>query len=653
VGRSAATVLVLAALALGCVPGDAAAHAGLTSSDPAAGAALGAAPTAVVLTFSEQPQASLSSITVSDTKGVAYQAGLPQPARGDPLSLVVPVRALGSGVYTVSWRVDSAVDGHATSGAYAFGVGVSPSAVPATRSTTQSVSSLLELLARWVLLVGLVALLGAATAGAARFGGERGTDLVMAAAGWLAAVIGLLLLAEAQRRNASSSFGALLRTPVGHALIWRAVALGAAGAALLLARQLPRIRRGALLAAMIAALAAIAVHVANGHADAGSWPHSLTVAAQFAHFAAAGVWIGGLGALLLGVRGAPSPAKTAAVRRFSTIAAVGLSVVVATGTVRAFSALHSWGDLTSTGYGRAVLAKIVLVAIIAVLGLRNRRRSVPAAAANLRPLRRTSAVELTVAAGALAVAALLGTLAPPVAGQQLGLRGLSVTGADLATTVRVRLTTVSDEPGPNRFVAHVQDYDTGAPVRDANVQLSFTPLDDPGVAATSLGLRSAGDGSYAGSGANLTFDGRWGVTVLIQRASGAVEVPLELDVPSPPEQESIERIPGEDPKYTNLDGNLAFVRISPHPERAGPSQLYVTLFTVALGDEARVNQLVLTAAAGNGPTQQQPVRRLGTGSFVADVTLASGSNTIVVVARLSDDTRIRSSFDLSIPAAGH
>jgi hypothetical protein len=59
--------------------------------------------------------------------------------------------------------------------------------------------------------------------------------MLLAGCGWVLAAIGLVLLADAQRRNAGSSLGALLRSPVGHALIWRGVAIGAAGAALLVA----------------------------------------------------------------------------------------------------------------------------------------------------------------------------------------------------------------------------------------------------------------------------------------------------------------------------------------------------------------------------------------------------------------------------------
>ena len=62
-------------------------HAGLTLSDPIAGSALGDTPTAIRLSFSENPQASLSSIRVVDVNGQAHQVGRPAQVPGDPLSI--------------------------------------------------------------------------------------------------------------------------------------------------------------------------------------------------------------------------------------------------------------------------------------------------------------------------------------------------------------------------------------------------------------------------------------------------------------------------------------------------------------------------------------------------------------------------------------
>ena len=602
------------------------------------------------LSFSEQPQASLSEITVLGPGGGAEQRGGVHPAAGDPLALEVDLPPLRRGVYTVSWKIVSAVDGHATEGTFAFGVRASPSGGTATESASSSqTSSRFELLARWALLIGIVALIGGATAGAARFAGSTGSDLTLAAAGWAASAVGLLLLGDAQRVTAGSSLGALLDTPVGHALLWRGAGLGVAGLALFVAWRAPRrYRRPALGVAALGALGVIVAHVDAGHAAAGNWSTLLTVSTQVAHFAAAGVWFGGLAALLLGVRGEPGAEKAAAVRRFSALALAALLVVFATGTLRAVDELGSWDDLVDTGYGRAVLAKLVLIGLIVAIAARNRRDSVPAAPRDLDPLRRRSRLELGLALVALFVAALLGTLAPPVSGEG-GLPVLSASGADFGTTTRVELVTASDQPGANRFEARVEDYDSGDPLEAEAVSLRFTPLEDPGVEPSTLKLSPGPDGTFAGSGPNLAFDGRWRVDAQVTTPGGAtVEVPLELDVPAPRQLVSVLRVPGRAPKFTIQIGSEGDIRIVPVPERAGPSTVYVTVFTF-LGLVPPVDQLVLTTTVPGEPARQQAVRRLSSGRFVADVDLPAGPLEVAVTARIRDGSRMRAVFHLNVP----
>jgi copper transport protein len=639
-------VLALAAVVFGSTCDEVWAHAGLRASSPAAGAALGDTPKIVQLTFWEKPEASLSEIRVLDTAGRAYHVGRAQAVAGTPLSLAVHVRPLEKGVYTVSWRTLSSVDGHATAGAFAFGVRVKPTGVAWASAGASTAASRLEVMARGLLLAGLVVLLGAAAATAGGFGGAR--DRALGAGGWLLALAGLVLLAAAQRRNAGVPAAALLHTAVGRALLARAAALAAAGGALLAAGS-PRAqrRRVAMAAVAAAALSAIAVHSAAGHAAAVIRMPVAHVAAQWAHVTAVGLWIGGLAALLLGVRGAPSVEKAAAVRRFSSIAAAALLVVVVTGAWRTLDGLSAWRDLVATGYGRAVAAKMALLVVMAALGALNRWRSVPAAATTLRPLRRVGAAEIALAAGALAAAALLGALPPPASGFAAPTE-IDVSGADFGTTVRVRLTTASDQPGPNRFVAHVMDYDAKTPLPARRVSLRFTPLDDPGVVSTSLPLeRAPGDG-WEGSGANLAFDGRWRIVVTIERDRDSVEVPLEMEARTPPQFTSVERAPGRAPQYTVEVGAEGYVRFSPDPERAGPSQIHLTCFDT-VGDERPIEQIVVTVAGEKSPTRQFPVRRLGPNRFVADAELGPGRNRIVAITRAIDGTRLRASVEIDVP----
>jgi copper transport protein len=624
-------------------------HAGLIAADPGIEATLGASPTEVRLSFSEQPEVSLSEISVLGPGGAAEQRSAPEPVDGDPLSLSVPIGPLPRGVYTVDWKVVSAVDGHATDGAYAFGVRQAPKGAVATSTDTTSPSPWLELIARWLYIGGIVALLGAATAAVARFGGSSDSDLRLATGGLAVSGLGLLLLADAQRRSAGSSLGVLLETPIGTALLWRALAFAAATAVIVVAWRATRWRRLALGLSGAAALAAIVAHVAAGHAAAGGWPAGISVAAQATHFVAAGVWLGGLVALLLGVRGEPSEAKAAAVRRFSAVALVALVLVAATGTLRAFDELPSWGQLFTNGYGRAIVAKVALIALIAVVAARNRSRSVPTASADLAPLRRRSRVEIAVAIAALGVAALLGTLAPPISAAPTAPTGLSTSGSDFGTTTRVELTTTSPEPGPNRFHVVVEDYDSGEPLRAGAVTLGFTPLDDPGVGSSSLKLRRTPDGSFVGSGANLAFDGRWEVDVLVERGDASVEVPLDLNLPGPRQFVSELRVPGRPPQYTMLVGTGGNLRIEPVPERPGASRIIATCFTI-FGSECRVETLVLTASPEGGATRQQRVRRVGVGRFVARVELEPGPFRIGVVVHTRYGERLRGVFRLEIPS---
>ncbi len=95
-------------------------------------------------------------------------------------------------------------------------------------------------------------------------------------------------------------------------------------------------------------------------------------------------------------------------------------------------------------------------------------------------------------------------------------------------------------------------------------------------------------------------------------------------------------------------GQLGNIQLSPRPERAGPSRVYVTCFN-QIQSAAAIRRFVLTGAAGDGPPRQQPVRRLGSGQFVGYVDLKAGRYTLVVVARETDGTRLRGEFVLRVP----
>ena len=636
--------IVIAAL-IACSVANLHAHSGLRLADPLEGATLGDSPTIIRLTFSERPEASLSEIRVLDASGVAYQLGKPTADNNDPFALSIPIKKLNVGVYTVNWRIVSAVDGHATAGAYAFGVLVAPTS--AARSTSDPIASRLEMLARWLFLGGLVCALGGAAAPIAGYGGRA--SMAFAGAGCLVAIAGALLLGLEQRTGSTAPIAALLKTTVGRAIVWRIVAGGMAGA-LTLAAALTRDRARYWLswAAVAATLAAMAIHIAAGHAAAASGQiRILGLIGQWSHFAAAGVWFGGLAALIIEVRGGPAAGTANAVRKFSRLALFSVAIIAATGVVRSVVELTSWRDLIATPYGAAVLVKSVLFAAIVWLGSLNRRRSVPLAATSVRPLRRIGAAELGLAALTIVAAAMLGALPPPAAARAEPV-GLSAEGSDFATTVRVRLIATSDQPGPNRFIVRAVDYDTREPVRARRVRIRFAAMDDPGVEPTTLDLAAADTGSYVGSGVHLAFAGRWQATVAIERESGAVEVPLELEARTPEQWVSVRRTPGIPVQYTVSLGELGDVRFSPDPLRPGPSTVTVSFFGF-VHSPLPVGDVVVTLTDSSGHTTQQPARHLDATQVVANVILKPGRNRLAAITHLDDGTRMRAVVDIDLP----
>ena len=100
------------------------------------------------------------------------------------------------------------------------------------------------------------------------------------------------------------------------------------------------------------------------------------------HVAAAAFWLGGIAGLVVAFRSAAAPERVGRmVARFSAAAVVSVVILAAAGLGMSWIVLPSWGDLVSTGYGLALLTKVVLVAVVVVLGAFNNRRLVPAISA--------------------------------------------------------------------------------------------------------------------------------------------------------------------------------------------------------------------------------------------------------------------------------
>lgn len=596
-------VVATTALCFAWAP-SAAAHANLESSEPAGGTNLPSPPRQVVLRFTEQPEIALSDLRVLDANGARVDRGM---SPDEPRSLRVSVRELPRGSYTVAWRVVSKVDGHATAGSFAFGVRVTPG-TPNAAPASAAAASPLEVAGRWLFIAGLVAALGGALVSLVVLRKRAGAVHIYVFAGAVVAVAGVVLLGAAQASAAGVGIRDLLPTSVGRALVWRAAAVVVA---LVAATWM-----GAIALVFVVAACALAMlfEVAAGHAAAGGSFVWAQVGAQWVHFLAAGAWIGGLGALLLGVRRAPSGEKASTVRRFSTMAATGLFVVAFTGTFRAARQVEGFSELTSSSYGRVVLVKVVLLGALALLGARNRLVNVPAAPSDLTGLRRTSRIELSVGAVVLLAAALLTALSPPLPARSA--ERLVATGSDLGRSVRVRLEIAPGYAGANEFRARITDPKNDA-VAATRVRLRFE-LAGSDIGASTLALERDGD-VWVSEGTNLSIDGRYEVTVLVQQETTSAEVPLEIATRC-----RTRATPGSEPVIYNQQLGSASVQTYVDPGRSGPNEVHFTFFDED-GDELSIRDDPEITAWGPGREYLVlDTQRFGEGHFVARARLDDG-----------------------------
>jgi copper resistance protein C len=113
-------IAIVTSLFLTAVAGAAAqAHAFLDHASPLVGSTVATAPHEVTLTFTQNLEASFSTVEVTDGSGARVDQGKAQVS-GNTMS--IGLKALSSGSYKVHWHVLS-VDTHTTQGTFTFHVG--------------------------------------------------------------------------------------------------------------------------------------------------------------------------------------------------------------------------------------------------------------------------------------------------------------------------------------------------------------------------------------------------------------------------------------------------------------------------------------------------------------------------------------------------
>jgi len=376
------------------------AHAQLVGTTPANGARLDTAPAEVVLRFSERVLLVPDGVRLLDATGAVRGAGPARIEPSTPEEVRLPMPAgLGTGTYTVAWRVVSA-DSHPIHGAFAFGVGdvqVVPLPDSGAQATADPALAAAFWLFRWAGYAGLALLAGGALflllcwpAGWSRRRARR-----MLFAGWVTSVSSAVAALLVQGPYATGgTLGSLfdpallagtVGTDFGRYVIARLVLLGLAVPVLVRPTWYPQWT-------VLSAFALPVTWIGTGHANADA--NLLARFSDAIHLAAMSAWFGGLALLVVAVlpatagrplavpakvapaaaAGAPAPVAevAAAVTRFSSLATVCVGVLVVTGTYQAWRGVGSVAALAGSSYGRLLVFKLAAIGVLLWFGAMSR-----------------------------------------------------------------------------------------------------------------------------------------------------------------------------------------------------------------------------------------------------------------------------------------
>ncbi len=232
-------------------------------------------------------------------------------------------------------------------------------------------------------------------------------------------------MSELSLKNAlsTSAWGAVLfETQFGR--VWQ-LRLGLIAAAfVLVASALAQVkaRRALVVVLWLVSVVLLISLTWISHAAAAT-VHPFGVSGDMLHLCAAGLWIGGLVPLaifLARVRASFSLGETVVrvVHRFSTLSLCCVSVLVVSGISNSWLLVGSIHALFTTPYGRLLLVKLTLFAILIAIGARNRflieakPLKAPAGRNVLSQLRRNVICEAWLGSAVVAIVACLGVTPP-------------------------------------------------------------------------------------------------------------------------------------------------------------------------------------------------------------------------------------------------
>ncbi len=565
-------VAALAAAVSLAAPSVASAHAYLVKTVPAASVVLDAPPPNIQLTYDEAVEPRFAIISVTNAAGQQETTGAPTRSPANPDTLVVPLRPrLPQGWYLIYWRAIS-VDGHPVQGAFTYAVGPNPGPAPQFRVPSISATATAPqlLIARWAMFLSVMVAIGlfAFRIAIARPMVRRvaGTNLrAVSIAFVVASVLGVVsvpVYLDFATANDSlrSVFDVTALLPLfrvtafgrGYADMTLCFALFCLASWVTLWLDRPE-RAGRSIAALVsltgavlAATATLSIPGASGHAAQQS-PRGFSLLFDWLHLISGSLWLGGLVGLLVLWFAVGSDARVRAlstvVPRFSNVAFVSVLVLLGTGTGATIFHMPAINALWETGYGVAILVKIGILTAAVIIASGNLLRTKPRLVAARREpelgppaarlLRVLVGTEAILVAGAVFVAAVLSSLAPPPPAFALQNSALARVGPGrVAQTIKRGnyvlqvLVSPNKAAAPDSFALRITQ--NGQPVRGANVTLAFNHLEMQ-MPQQEYQLTETQPGVYARAAPALVMVGKWGLSFQVTPKSGPPFTALIVD----------------------------------------------------------------------------------------------------------------------------
>ena len=585
--------LVFAALFLAFIPSLAYAHPVIIESDPIQSGNAPAGINHIIIHYSEAIEVNFSTIKVIDSSGNQIDNKDTKYFDVDS-SLVVTTPPLDDGVYTVTSKVLSKVDGHVVDDAFSFGVGDVRIPPPKQKDITDSIY-FPEAAARLPGIVGQVIVLGSVISSLLLWRTIQSKNLIkedlvelqkfyrskffsIIGIGLFAVFASNILMLLVQTLRLQISASSVLETSFGSIWLIRMLITVVLIAVWFLMENKSSFSYKKQITLLGLSLLLISTTTLIGHGTATE--QLAPIAIDYIHNLIASIWIGGL--IFFGFILLPTLTKLDGnkkdlitllmIPRFSSIVVISLGILIITGPTLLWFLQDNVQLLTNSYYGYMIMAKIAIAGMMIGLGGYNQFKiqkdgteAIESSNTTHKKLKRSLRTEAMLGIALLGFVALLTNTSLPVISENQASAQQSSAGLQtmvFSKNVRFDVDLEPFRAGKNSITISAYDPD-GNPLDDvssigikiSNPQKNIVPIEVP-LTESEKQARYEGEITFG-------FSGKWNVEIEAQRTEHENEVASMLVNVKPhvsdikAEITEISLPDGASPLYPTFDGNDA------------------------------------------------------------------------------------------------